>query len=155
MAEDETSSASGPASPRFVTVGEAERWLMQRVKSRLGLQAEQVRITTPFLDFGMGSVDAVEIAADLERWLGRRISPTAVYNFPNINALAQWLANPSPEGEPLAAWHQPRVALGDAHSQQLLDDVRSMTQEDMNAFILQELAKLQNNDQVQDRALRF
>ena len=40
-------------------------------RSRRGcaLPEVQIRVTTPFLEFGMGSLDAVEIAAGLERWL--------------------------------------------------------------------------------------
>ena len=144
--DDETAAVNGAAVPRFVTVGKAERWLIQRVKIRLGLASEQVQITTPFVEFGMGSVDAVEIAADLERWLGRRVPPTAVYNFPNINALAQWLAYPTSDRAPAVRFAPAGSLLGDEGSQQLLDDVRSMTEEDMSAFILQEMAKQQTNE---------
>ncbi len=84
---------------RSVTRAEIENWLIERIAVRLRLPAGQVHVTTPFIEFGMGSVDAVEIAAELECWLGRRISPTAIYNYPNIAALAQWLASPLPEAE--------------------------------------------------------
>ncbi len=125
-----------------MTAGEIEDWLIERIAARLRLPPAQVRVTTPFLEFGMGSLDAVEIAAELERWLGRRLSPTAIYNYPNIAALARWLASPlarcrsrRPRSQPVA------VAGGGSDPQRLLDDVRHMTEEEMKAFILQEMAK--------------
>ena len=78
----------GAPHSEIVTAAEIENWLIQRIAARLRLSPAEVRVTTPFLDFGMGSIDAVEIAAELERWLGRRMSPTAIYNYPNIAALA-------------------------------------------------------------------
>ena len=109
---------------------------------RLRLSPEQVHVTTAFLDFGMGSVDAVEIAAELERWLGRRISPTAIYNYPNIAALAQWLATPP---EPEAAAKPSRAApspLGPAEldPERLRDEVQQMSEREMQSYLL-EMAK--------------
>ena len=90
----------------------------------------------------MSSLDAVEIAAALERWLGRRLTPTAIYNYPTIAALAHWLATPaSPEGiaDPLPPhFTSPPVALD---SKQLLAEVRGMTDQDLEGFLAQELAK--------------
>ena len=73
---------------------EIESWLIERITARLPLAPGEVKVTTPFLELGMGSLDAVEIAAALERWLGRQLSPTAIYNYPTIAALACWLAIP-------------------------------------------------------------
>ena len=129
------------ANPLAVTAVQIEEWLRQRIAVRLGIPLDEVRTATPFLEFGMGSIDAVEIAAELERWLCRRLSPTAIYNHPNIAALARWLAAPQPDPEtfqqaaPAAA---PPVGLD---PQQLLREVQAMTDEDMEVFLRQELAK--------------
>jgi len=127
--------------PKTVTAREAERWLIDRIAARLHLPPSQVHVTTPFLEFGMGSVDAVEIAADLERWLGRRMSPTAVYNYPNIAALAQWLATPPTETSQTFKVHPAHPSLAEIDPEQLLHDVRHMSEADMQAFVLEEMAK--------------
>ncbi len=95
--DDEPREALG-AGPRPVSAAEIEGWLIEWIAARLKVPPAQVRVSTPFLEFGMGSVDAVEMAAELERRLGRRLSPTAVYNYPNIAALARWLASPPADG---------------------------------------------------------
>ena len=70
-----------------VSAEEAEAWLIEQVAMRTGLSPELVHVATPFLEFGLGSVDAVQIAGELELRLGRHVSPTAVYNYPSIAAL--------------------------------------------------------------------
>ncbi len=140
-ADDAAWDGQAAVRPQTVTARQAERWLIDRIAARLRLPPAQVHVTTPFLEFGMGSVDAVEIAADLERWLGRRMSPTAVYNYPNIAALAQWLANPPVEMAPSFKVHPAHPALAETDPEQLLHDVRHMSEADMQAFVLEEMAK--------------
>jgi acyl-CoA synthetase (AMP-forming)/AMP-acid ligase II/acyl carrier protein len=125
-----------------------EAWLIQRVTARLRLGPGEVKVTTPFMELGMGSLDAVEIAAALERWLGRKLSPTAIYNYPTIEALARWLASPVPPAEgagDASAVLSPPTAGPPAtlEAEQLLAQVRSMTDQDLEGFLAQELAKQQ------------
>ena len=94
----------------------------------------------------MGSLDAVEIAAALERWLGRQLSPTAIYNYPTIAALARWLANPvSPHGVRAPRRRaRPRILPPTWIRSELLAEVRSMTDQDIEGFLAQrEMAKQQ------------
>lgn len=140
--DEETWDGQTDLSPRTATVEEIENWLTQRIAARLRLPPAQVRVTTPFLEFGMGSLDAVGIATDLERWLGRRLSPVAIYNHPNIAALAQWLANPPDEAVGAApvpaceAWITHDIA-----SEHVFEEVRRMSETDLQEFLQQELAK--------------
>jgi acyl carrier protein len=128
-------------SPRSATAAEIESWLIREIAERLRLPEAQVRVTTPFLEFGMGSLDAVEIAAGLERWLGRRLSPTAIYNYPNIAALAHWLASPPRNSTVAPASPLAESAALEMDPQRLLQDVRRMTEQELNAFVAQEMAK--------------
>jgi acyl-CoA synthetase (AMP-forming)/AMP-acid ligase II/acyl carrier protein len=132
-----------PIAPRLRSVAapEIEDWLIQRIAARLRLPPAQVRVTTPFLEFGMGSVDAVEIAAELERWLGRQTSPMDIYNYPTITALAQWLASPPPQPEPSARPRQTHVSSEDIEPERVLRDVKRMTEDEMQAFIFEEMTK--------------
>ena len=119
--------------------------MIERITARLRLAAGDVKITTPFLELGMGSLDAVDIAAALERWLGRQLSPTAIYNYPTIAALACWLALPAAseraEGDsPPRPFTYPPA---DLDSEQMLAQVRGMTDQDIEGFLAQELAKQQ------------
>lgn len=137
------SPTEAPVAPRpeSLTTSVVENWLIQRIASRLHLPPSQVHVATPFLEFGMGSVDAVEIAAELEQWLGRRMSPTVIYNHPTIAALAQWLVKPpAASRQPVRPPHM-RSSAADLSRECLLHDVRQMTDDEMRAFIVQEMAK--------------
>jgi acyl carrier protein len=139
----EDSSAETPVAPRpeSITVGLVENWLIERVAARLRLSPSQVHVSTSFLEFGLGSVDAVEIAAELERWLGRRMSPTVIYNHPTIAALARWLVNPPPVSRmPVPSPHR-RSPAAELNRDRLLHDVRQMTEDEMRAYIVEEMAK--------------
>lgn len=81
-------------APAFSPPAEAiAAWLAARIGGPLGLAASAVDVRKPFASFGLGSLQAVTLAAELERWLGRSLSPTLVYEYPTIEALARHLAD--------------------------------------------------------------
>jgi acyl-CoA synthetase (AMP-forming)/AMP-acid ligase II/acyl carrier protein len=135
---DEPPEALPDRGPRKATSREIEDWLIQRVAARLHVPTDQVRITTPFLEFGMGSLDAVEIAADLEQWLGRHLSPVAVYNHPNIAALSHWLACPPAEAATPSVTIRASTSTENLSAGRLQEEVRRMSAEDIDAFLRQE-----------------
>jgi acyl-CoA synthetase (AMP-forming)/AMP-acid ligase II/acyl carrier protein len=141
VAAEERGGVAVASRALSATRAEIETWLIERIAMRLRLPATQVHVTTPFMEFGMGSVDAVEIAAELECWLGRKISPTAIYNYPNIEGLALWLSSPLPEVKAPAVSRHVLLPAASADPQRLLDDVRQMSEEEMQAFISEEMAK--------------
>lgn len=117
-----------PVRPcRRVSAEEIESWLTRWIAARSGLPPAQIRAATPFADFGLGSLDAVQIAAELEQRLDRRLSPLTVYNYPNIAALARWLASPPSDGD--AAVYETRLAFGSPQPTQPLADVARETDE--------------------------
>ncbi len=116
------------------TCQEIESWLVTRIAKRLHMAPGKVSVVTPFEEFGMSSIDAVEITAALEDWIGRPLSPTVVYNYPTITALAKWLggcecaSNEKVEQEPAA-------------TDTLLAEVAALSEAEMRSFIEHELDK--------------
>lgn len=53
---------------------------------------EKVDIHQPFAEFGLNSVEAVNLVGDLEQWLGRQLADTLAWDYPTIEALAKHLA---------------------------------------------------------------
>jgi acyl-CoA synthetase (AMP-forming)/AMP-acid ligase II/acyl carrier protein len=141
---DEGDDAESPGSetPREnVTARQIEEWLVERISARLKVPRSSIRVTTPFLEFGLGSLDAVQISADMERWLGRQISPTAVYNHPNIEDLAHWLASPAAQMDPVSSSPIPAPPPKEEDPDQLLRQIQGLSQEEMEEFIQREMAK--------------
>lgn len=66
-----------------------ENWLAKKIK----LSAKKIDIHKSFADYGMDSVMAVELAADLGEELEYPLEATILWNFPTIASLADNLAN--------------------------------------------------------------
>jgi 3-oxoacyl-(acyl-carrier-protein) synthase/acyl carrier protein len=69
-----------------------ERWLVERVATLLKVAPFRIDVREPFAYYGLDSAQAVELAGDLESWLGRTLSPTLVWDYPNIAELSAHLA---------------------------------------------------------------
>ncbi len=97
-AESETPIAEPRDAPRAWTdtqpdsAEEIQNWLMDRLAERLKVDRSQIDIDRPFASFGLDSAAAVGISGDLEEWLGRRLSPTLIYSYPTVSALATHLS---------------------------------------------------------------
>lgn len=156
------------ATPLEVSEEQIRSWLRQRIAARLGRQEQDIPGQTPFMEFGMGSLDAVELAADLERWLNRRLSPTAIYSHPNIDALAKWLRSTGqpPTGGSGAAPQRAAVVAsasaaeisaalipGSKEAQAkseaaLLNEVRELSDDELAAFIAESMAKFSDHETI-------
>ncbi|MGD1920605.1 MAG: beta-ketoacyl synthase N-terminal-like domain-containing protein, partial [Pleurocapsa sp.] len=69
-----------------------QNWLVENLATRLGIPSSEIDIDEPFASSGLSSVDAVSLSADLEDWLNIKLSPTIVFDYPNINELAKYLS---------------------------------------------------------------
>ncbi|MGK7893141.1 MAG: beta-ketoacyl synthase N-terminal-like domain-containing protein, partial [Xenococcus sp. (in: cyanobacteria)] len=72
--------------------GIIESWLVENIAQRLGVGNREVDIEEPFASLGLDSVQAVRLSADLEDYLELKLSPTLVYDYPNISSLAEYLS---------------------------------------------------------------
>ncbi|MCC0177306.1 alpha/beta fold hydrolase [Waterburya agarophytonicola K14] len=68
-------------------------WLVENLAQRLAIPVSDIDINEPFASSGLNSVDAVSLSADLEDWLDIQLSPTIVFDYPNIVELAVYLSN--------------------------------------------------------------
>jgi len=71
---------------------EIRNWLMAAFATALKTTVEEVDPTAPFVNFGLDSIAAVELSADLGDWLGERVSPTVIWDYPSIEELARHLS---------------------------------------------------------------
>ncbi|MGB5633023.1 MAG: SDR family NAD(P)-dependent oxidoreductase, partial [Waterburya sp.] len=74
-------------------------WLVENLAQRLNVPASEIDINEPFASSGLNSLAAVSLSADLEDWLDIKLSPTIVYDYPNIVELAAYLSQSTvPQG---------------------------------------------------------
>ncbi|NEP61535.1 MAG: AMP-binding protein, partial [Symploca sp. SIO2G7] len=70
-----------------------QTWLIDRIAEQLGINPSEIDIREPFARYGLDSVAAVRLSGELEEWLGRKLAPTLVYDYPTIEALARHLSS--------------------------------------------------------------
>jgi malonyl CoA-acyl carrier protein transacylase len=68
-----------------------QNWLVGQLAERLGVSSQAIDIREPLANYGLDSVQAVRLSADLEDWLEVKLSPTLIYDYPNIASLAEYL----------------------------------------------------------------
>lgn len=96
---------------RKYTAEAIQRWLVEQIAARLHIRKQDIDVRTPWAQYGMDSLQAVSLAADLEDWLGRELSPTLIYDYPNIAALVHYLAGDAAQ-EQRAGQEQARPGTG-------------------------------------------
>ena len=77
-----------------------QNWLVENLAQRLGIPASAIDINEPFVSSGLNSVDAISLSADLEDWLDIKLSPTIVFDYPNIKELAAYLSQSTTSDRP-------------------------------------------------------
>lgn len=70
-----------------------QAWIISYMTELLEVEIEQVDPTIPFDRYGLDSSAAYALTGDLEDWLGSEIDPTAIYDYPTIEALSEYLSS--------------------------------------------------------------
>lgn len=89
---EETAAQASPTLGGAGMEAAIRDWLVARLSRRLGLPPEQIDRDKPFAAYLLDSMMMVSMAADLEQWMGRPLSPTLLYTAPTIASLARKLA---------------------------------------------------------------
>ncbi len=87
--ESEAELFSGASSH---TAREIAQWLRSRLARQLELEPDEIDTQKDFADCGLSSVEAVNLSGDLENFLGCRLPPTLLWDYPTIETLARYLA---------------------------------------------------------------
>ncbi|MBC6435613.1 acyl carrier protein [Nostoc sp. HG1] len=74
------------------TVETIQVWLVAQFAERLEIDPEDIDTCEPFDNYGLNSAETMILLTKLERWLGRKLNPTLIFNYPTIAELAQRLA---------------------------------------------------------------
>jgi len=93
---DTTSASADTTLARPVDTRQQVRdwatWLRQLMAARKRVPDALVNLNEPFSSYGLTSIEAVEIAAQIEEQAGRKIPATALWDYPSIRAFAAFLS---------------------------------------------------------------
>jgi acyl carrier protein len=79
-----------------------ESWLIAQLALSSGTDPRTLDPRAPFSNYSLDSNQLVQLSGELERWLGRSVSPMLVYEYPSIDTLARHLS-----GETIAPTRSP------------------------------------------------
>ncbi len=94
-----TESAGQAASRPDMTVAEMREWLRKAVATATGQSADAIDETTPLIELGLSSRDAVAMASDIEDLTGVTLTATVLFRHPTIESLATVIIEGEPEPE--------------------------------------------------------
>ena len=77
---------SGPSMEAIIA------WLVNQVAHFSHISAADIDINAPFSYYGLDSAIAAYISGKLELWLKTGLSPLLLWDYPNIQLLAKYLA---------------------------------------------------------------
>jgi acyl carrier protein len=80
-----------PGVPRRAE-GEIEAWIVRWIAAETASDEASIDPDASFRDLGLTSAKEVLMSAELERWLGRVLSPTLTWDYPSAGRLAGHLA---------------------------------------------------------------
>ena len=86
------STASGMIIKEAPTAPEIQAWIVSYLAELLEIDPDEVNVTIPFDQYGLDSSAAVGMTGDMEDWMGRKLDPTLLYDYPTIQGLARHLA---------------------------------------------------------------
>jgi acyl transferase domain-containing protein/acyl-CoA synthetase (AMP-forming)/AMP-acid ligase II/NADPH:quinone reductase-like Zn-dependent oxidoreductase/NAD(P)-dependent dehydrogenase (short-subunit alcohol dehydrogenase family)/acyl carrier protein len=81
-------SKAGPTPPSDAV----QAWLVTKLSGYMHIPPQDIDVRKSFAEFGLSSVQAVTLSGELEEWLKCRLSPTVIFEYPTIEALAAYLS---------------------------------------------------------------
>ncbi|MEV0671660.1 polyketide synthase Pks13 [Mycobacterium sp. NPDC050441] len=97
--EEGTQPAGAPASRPDLTVAEMREWLRKAVATATSQSPDVIDETTPLIELGLSSRDAVAMASDIEDLTGVTLTATVLFRHPTIESLATVIIEGEPEPE--------------------------------------------------------
>jgi amino acid adenylation domain-containing protein len=84
--------ASMSSQPKiYDTTDSLLSWLQARLYEVAGIEPEEIDPKAPFDRYGLGSIEALSLVGQLEEWLGCTLPSTLLWDYPNFEALSEYI----------------------------------------------------------------
>lgn len=87
-------SELSPTTPQSsLKASEISSWLATRLAQILEIDPQTIDVSQDLTDYGLSSIEAVNLSGELETFLDRRLPPTLLWDYSTIESLAEYLAS--------------------------------------------------------------
>jgi len=90
-----TCAGRGMATSTRTNATDIHAWLTEKIAELAGTDVDHIDAREPVAFYGLDSVAAVSLSGELQDWLGRKIPPTLVYDYPSIESMVCYLSTHS------------------------------------------------------------
>ena len=125
-----STAPSQPAPNGTLGVEAIQAWLVDHLAALLECKPEEINVQTDFTDYGLNSIEVVNISGELETFLGQRLDPMLVLEYPNIQVLSEYLGQSNAQ-----VTRSTGTANSTATPQQLLDNLDQMSDEEVDGLL--------------------
>jgi len=87
-----TEGQKGIAMQKPVTADQVQDWIVRRLARILDVPPATIDVDERLQNYGLESVEAVTVSGDLSDWLGRKVPPTVLWDYPTIALMAKHIA---------------------------------------------------------------
>lgn len=85
-------SNNSEKAPVPTSLEEIRAYVVSHLAKSLSIPPATLDPARPFAELGFDSMQAVQFSANLEDWMKIKLSPTLLWEFPNVNDLSDQLA---------------------------------------------------------------
>jgi len=113
-----------------------ETFLLEWLVERAGAAGDETDRERPFAEYGLDSLAAVELSAELEQWLQVPLTPIVAWNYPTPAALSRYLAEVAGgAATPPATSQEAAGQPPDAEFERLLAEVEGLSENEAQAAL--------------------
>lgn len=86
-------AATIPARQNPQSPNALRNWLLSQLAQRLELEAADIDPEKDLSEYGLSSLEAVNLSGELENYLTRRLPPTLLWDYPSVESLVEYLSS--------------------------------------------------------------
>ncbi|MDJ0576140.1 MAG: AMP-binding protein [Xenococcaceae cyanobacterium MO_234.B1] len=126
-----------------------QNWIINLLQQEWKIPVSSIDPSKSFADYGLDSVMAVNLAQELEDWLGWPVEATIVWNFPTIESLAHHLVSELQSQAKTKQTDKQQLGIDKPTTGEVLDvegtpkDLDTLSEDEIAKLLAEEIAKVQ------------